>query len=120
VLAFDTGPGEHALLDLAAERASGGRLRCDLDGKLAQRGQVDAGLLAQLLSDEFFAQNAAALDGRERFGHVLLERIIAREAAGRRSRLGELDRDAGPRSPPAPSATRIANGSSRAAWTKSC
>ena len=81
VLAFDTGPG-NALLDLAAERASGGRLRCDLDGRLAKRGQVDAALLGQLLSDEFFAQTPPRSTGRERFGHALLERIVAQKQPG--------------------------------------
>jgi anhydro-N-acetylmuramic acid kinase len=76
VLAFDTGPG-NALLDLAAERASGGRLRCDIDGKLAARGRVDPALLDALMSDPFFAEEPPRSTGRERFGHALLERIVS-------------------------------------------
>jgi anhydro-N-acetylmuramic acid kinase len=76
LLAFDTGPG-NALLDLAAERATEGRLRCDVDGRLAARGRVDAALLERLLSDPFFAQEPPRSTGRERFGHALLERVVA-------------------------------------------
>jgi anhydro-N-acetylmuramic acid kinase len=78
VLAFDTGPG-NALLDLAAERASGGRLRCDVDGKLAARGRADPALLANLMSDPFFAQEPPRSTGRERFGHALLERTVSEQ-----------------------------------------
>jgi anhydro-N-acetylmuramic acid kinase len=76
VLAFDTGPG-NALLDLAAERATQGRLRCDVDGALAARGTVDDALLARLLADEFFQLAPPRSTGRERFGHALLDRVIA-------------------------------------------
>ncbi len=76
VLAFDTGPG-NALLDLAAERASGGRLRYDEDGLLAACGRVDEALLARLLEDPFFAQEPPRSTGRERFGHALLEELVA-------------------------------------------
>jgi anhydro-N-acetylmuramic acid kinase len=75
-LAFDTGPG-NALIDLAAERASGGRLRCDLDGRLAARGRVDAALLERLMADGFFALEPPRSTGRERFGHAFIERIVA-------------------------------------------
>ena len=81
LLAFDTGPG-NALLDLAAERASGGRLRCDLDGALAARGRVDAALLAHLMADPFFQLEPPRSTGRERFGHALIERLAADVAAG--------------------------------------
>lgn len=75
-LAFDTGPG-NALLDLAAERATGGELTCDLDGGLAVRGVVDGELLERLLADPFFASEPPRSTGRERFGPVLLDRILA-------------------------------------------
>jgi anhydro-N-acetylmuramic acid kinase len=81
LLAFDTGPG-NALLDLAAERASGGQLRCDIDGKLAARGRVDAELLESLLSDPFFAQDPPRSTGRERFGHAMVERLVSAKRPG--------------------------------------
>ena len=88
LLAFDTGPG-NALLDLAAERATGGRLRCDLDGELARRGQVDRALLARLLEDPFFEIEPPRSTGRERFGHALVERLA--EGVGDRGEAGWTD-----------------------------
>jgi len=74
-LAFDTGPG-NVLLDLAAEAATDGRLRCDLDGGLAARGRVDEALLAHLLEDPFFRQEPPRSTGRERFGPRLMDGLI--------------------------------------------
>lgn len=74
-LAFDTGPGV-ALLDAAAERATGGRLRCDRDGALAARGRVDEALLERLLSDPFFREAPPRSTGRESFGAPRLEEIV--------------------------------------------
>ena len=75
LLAFDTGPG-NVLLDLAAEQASGGRLRYDVDGRLAAKGRVDEPLLARLLEDPFFAQEPPRSTGRERFGHELIGWLV--------------------------------------------
>jgi anhydro-N-acetylmuramic acid kinase len=77
LLAFDTGPG-NVLLDLAAERASGGRLFCDLDGALASRGRADDALLERLLADPFFSREPPRSTGRERFGPALVDGL-ARE-----------------------------------------
>ena len=76
VLAFDTGPA-NTLLDLAAERATHGRLRCDVDGELAARGVVDYQLVARLMADPFFEQEPPRSTGRERFGQAFLEAVIA-------------------------------------------
>jgi anhydro-N-acetylmuramic acid kinase len=76
VLAFDTGPG-NALLDLAAERATGGAQRCDLDGRLAAQGSVDDALLERLRADPFFTLVPPRSTGRERFGHALLDELLA-------------------------------------------
>ena len=76
LLAFDTGPG-NALLDLAAERATGGRQRIDLDGRIAERGRVDPMLLDRLMADAFFSLEPPRSTGRERFGHGLIERLAA-------------------------------------------
>jgi len=77
VLGFDTGPGV-ALLDGAARRASGGRLAWDSDGEGALRGRILPELLAELLSDPFFAQRPPRSTGRERFGEERLDAICAR------------------------------------------
>lgn len=72
--AFDTGPGV-ALLDAAAERATGGRLRYDEEGALAARGTVDEALLSDLLSHPFFAEPPPRTTGREVFGTPLVRRL---------------------------------------------
>jgi anhydro-N-acetylmuramic acid kinase len=75
-VAFDTGPG-NVLLDLAAGAATGGRLRCDVDGALAGGGTVDAPLLARLLGDPWFQHPPPRSTGREHFGASLFESIAA-------------------------------------------
>ena len=52
LIAFDTGPS-NALLDDWALRHTG--TACDVDGKLARRGVVDAETLAQLMDNPYFA-----------------------------------------------------------------
>lgn len=52
MLAFDTGPGNALLDDWARSRAG---LPCDLDGRLAAAGRVDAAALAALLRHPYFA-----------------------------------------------------------------
>ena len=76
LLAFDTGPG-NALLDLAAERATGGRQHADLDGRIAARGRVDPTMLERLMADAFFNLEPPRSTGRERFGHALIDRLAA-------------------------------------------
>lgn len=76
-VAFDTGPG-NALLDVAAELASGGEATFDRDGALAASGEVDRELLARLLDDPFFRRPPPRSTGRERFGRPLVE-SLARE-----------------------------------------
>jgi len=75
LLAFDTGPG-NALIDGAAELASGGRLRYDEDGGLALAGRVNESLLEQLSSHPFFAQEPPKSTGREVFGRRYLEALL--------------------------------------------
>lgn len=74
-LAFDTGPG-NALLDALVEISTGGRHRFDLDGRLAARGRVDEGLLADLLRHPFFAAEPPKSTGREEFGRPFVERLV--------------------------------------------
>ena len=82
VIAFDTGPG-NALLDLAAARATSGRLRFDEDGRLASQGEVNATALAQLASltevAEYLRRPPPKSTGRELFSSALVEGL---ESAG--------------------------------------
>jgi anhydro-N-acetylmuramic acid kinase len=74
IIAFDTGPG-NMVLDALAAQATEGRLECDLDGRLAAAGRVDAELLADLLSHPYFKQPAPKSTGREVFGHHLVNHL---------------------------------------------
>lgn len=76
LVAFDTGPG-NVLLDLAADSATGGRQRCDLDGALAARGRVDEALLARLRDHPFFRLAPPRSTGRELFGPPLVAALAA-------------------------------------------
>ncbi|MDH7486437.1 MAG: anhydro-N-acetylmuramic acid kinase [Anaerolineae bacterium] len=67
VVAFDTGPG-NMLIDYAAGRATDGAWRCDRDGALAARGQVDERLLAELMAHPYLQLPPPKTTGREQFG----------------------------------------------------
>jgi anhydro-N-acetylmuramic acid kinase len=75
LVAFDTGPGV-ALLDGAAELATGGRQTFDRDGALARRGTVNQALLDRLLEHPFFRLPPPRSTGRETFGRPFLEDLI--------------------------------------------
>jgi anhydro-N-acetylmuramic acid kinase len=77
VFAFDTGPGNMAL-DEVARVASGGTARYDAGGAMAARGRVDEMVLAELLSAPFFAQPPPRSTGRERFGAAWLAPLLHR------------------------------------------
>ncbi len=91
ILAFDTGPGV-ALLNAAAEMATGGAWTFDRDGELSRMGTVLEPVLARLKADPFFQQAPPRSTGRERFGG---ERV--REAVREAER--ELGEDLIPGSP---------------------
>lgn len=78
VVAFDTGPG-NMVIDQLASRFSGGKLRCDEGGAMAMAGEVNAGLLAELLEDEYYARTPPKTAGREQYGKEFVDRLIARE-----------------------------------------
>lgn len=75
VLAFDTGPGV-ALIDTAAELATGGRRTFDADGELAAAGRVDEDLLEQLLQHPFLRRRPPRSTGREVFGSAFVARLV--------------------------------------------
>jgi anhydro-N-acetylmuramic acid kinase len=64
VRGFDTGPG-NGLMNEWAELSL--QQSCDLDGRQAASGAVDAALLARLLSDPYFALPPPKSTGRDRF-----------------------------------------------------
>jgi anhydro-N-acetylmuramic acid kinase len=75
VFAFDTGPA-NALIDAAVHLATNGRMAYDEDGRLAARGEVDDGLLAELLRHPFFATPPPRSTGREVFGLPFVQRLV--------------------------------------------
>jgi anhydro-N-acetylmuramic acid kinase len=81
VQGMDCGPG-NMLLDQLAERASGGRLCADLDGRLAARGQVRPDLLAALCAHPFFAAAPPKSTGREQFGRPFVDALLGTARPG--------------------------------------
>jgi len=77
VVAFDTGPG-NAILDALAGLASGDQATHDQGGASALRGQVNQGLLDELLADPFFELPPPRSTGRERFGAPYAKRVRER------------------------------------------
>lgn len=75
-LAYDTGPA-NALIDAAAIRATGGRLRYDADGALAAAGSVHDGLLGHLLSEPYYGLAAPKSTGKELFNAAYLDEALA-------------------------------------------
>jgi anhydro-N-acetylmuramic acid kinase len=76
-LAFDTGPG-NCLIDLAAARASRGRLRYDPGGRLARRGRIDRRAAERLWRHPYFRRPPPKSTGREVFNETLLARAFGR------------------------------------------
>jgi anhydro-N-acetylmuramic acid kinase len=69
----DVGPG-NALLDAWCSTHTGAAF--DKDGALAASGAVDAGLLARLRAEPFFARPLPKSTGRELFNNAWLERVL--------------------------------------------
>ena len=78
---FDTGPG-NMLLDRAAEVLTEGKLRCDMDGKMAFAGNVHENFLQKWMGEEpYFAQKPPKSTGRELFGVQRCD-VYLKELAG--------------------------------------
>ena len=76
VTAYDLAPAG-ALMDPAAARASGGKLRLDTDGAIAARGHVHEELLARLKADAYYRLPVPRSTGREHFNAEYLRQMIA-------------------------------------------
>lgn len=77
---WDTGPG-NALLDLAVQRLSGGKLQFDQNGAWAAQGKPHQLLVQQWLQQDFFRQPPPKSTGRELFGQIYLEQCFQDIAA---------------------------------------
>lgn len=75
VLAFDIGPG-NMVIDQLAAHFSGGAKRYDADGEMASEGAVDPDLLATLMEDEFYARRPPKSAGREQYGAALVQSLL--------------------------------------------
>lgn len=75
IVGWDTGPG-NALLDLAVQRLSNGRLSYDQDGAWAAQGAPCQALVEQWLQQDFFQQPPPKSTGRELFGQAYLDRCL--------------------------------------------
>jgi anhydro-N-acetylmuramic acid kinase len=76
VIAFDTGPG-NMIIDELAWVATNGRQSYDADGALAAGGSVRQNLLEYWMSDPYFAKSPPKTTGRELFGSQFARRILA-------------------------------------------
>lgn len=74
VRAFDTGPGV-AVMDAVVRQLRPG-LTHDAEGALAARGRADEALVAELLTDPFFAAPPPKSTGREVFGDALAAGLV--------------------------------------------
>jgi len=77
VVGFDTGPG-NTLLDLWVRRHRGADY--DRDGAWAASGNVDAALLATLLTEPYFSASAPKSTGRELFNMNWLDAHLSRHS----------------------------------------
>ena len=73
LVAFDTGPG-NMVIDAVMEDLFGRRY--DRDGKVAASGQVQEGVITQLMRESFFRQKPPRTAGREEFGREYVGRFL--------------------------------------------
>lgn len=82
VLAFDTGPG-NMLIDEVAHAVTCDPDQIDQDGSLSDLGTVDTDLLERLLAHPYFALSPPKSTGRELFGRQMARRLITSFDQGR-------------------------------------
>ena len=76
VIAFDTGPG-NMIIDELAWVATNGKQTYDVDGSLAAAGTVRQELLEYWMADPYFSKQPPKTTGRELFGAQFARRILA-------------------------------------------
>ncbi len=76
IVAFDTGPG-NMVMDGLVQRLTKGKETMDRNGRLAAKGKVAVGLLATLLAYPYLKRTPPKSTGREEFGDVFVEQILA-------------------------------------------
>ena len=80
VIAFDTGPGNMVLDQLAAHFSKGAK-RYDADGAMAAAGAVDPELLSELMDDPYYRRRPPKSAGREQYGREFVESLLTRHLA---------------------------------------
>lgn len=80
VIAFDTGPGNMVIDQLAAHFSAGAR-RYDAAGEMASQGAVDPELLSELMGDPYYQRRPPKSAGREQYGREFVESLLARHLA---------------------------------------
>ncbi|MCX7028069.1 MAG: anhydro-N-acetylmuramic acid kinase [Spirochaetes bacterium] len=87
VFAFDTGPG-NMIIDELARRDSSGALQYDEDGRRGRAGRVDEAFVSSLAADPWFSVPPPKSTGREVYGSAFVDRFVAE---GRRRGLAPDD-----------------------------
>jgi len=87
ILAFDTGPG-NMMVDRITNLVTHGQSCYDARGRFAARGQVNEGLLAELMSHGFLRRRPPKSTGREEFGHRFSDAVYRR---ARKEKAGPFD-----------------------------
>jgi len=78
IMAFDTGPGNVMVNEWALKNTG---LDCDVDGKLALAGKVNAPLLEEMLRNSFFIKTPPKSLDRNHFGYELLSGLSKEDGA---------------------------------------
>ena len=75
VTAFDIGPANMVIDELARRLFD---MPFDRDGRIAEAGRVDSGLLDYLLDDEYYHRSPPKSTGREKYTSAFIESLIER------------------------------------------
>lgn len=75
VFAFDTGPG-NMVIDQLAAIATKGKQTYDKDGKLGRKGKLNINLMKQLTKDKYFLKPPPKSAGREQYGTAFIDKML--------------------------------------------